>query len=177
MWCRLENVCNQMLDGDWIESKDQSDEGVRLIQTGNIGFGKFKDKEGKYHYISESTFDRLGCTEIFPGDILISRLPEPVGRSCMIPPLKSRMITAVDCTIIRVNNDCTIPKYFLEYTQSNSYFAFVNSLCAGTTRKRISRNNLAQVLFPLPPFNEQSRIVAKIEELFSTLDQMERNLV
>ena len=166
-----------MLDGDWIESKDQSDEGVRLIQTGNIGFGKFKDKEGKYHYISESTFDRLGCTEIFPGDILISRLPEPVGRSCIIPPLKSRMITAVDCTIIRVNNDCTIPKYFLAYTQSNSYFAFVNSLCAGTTRKRISRNNLAQVLFPLPPLNEQSRIVAKIEELFSTLNQMERNLV
>ena len=177
VWCRLEDVCNQMLDGDWIESKDQSDEGVRLIQTGNIGFGKFKDKEGKYHYISESTFDRLGCTEIFPGDILISRLPEPVGRSCIIPPLKSRMITAVDCTIIRVNNDCTIPKYFLAYTQSNSYFAFVNSLCAGTTRKRISRNNLAQVLFPLPPLNEQSRIVAKIEELFSTLNQMERNIV
>ena len=30
------------VDGDWIESKDQSPEGVRLIQTGNVGNGVFK---------------------------------------------------------------------------------------------------------------------------------------
>ena len=30
------------VDGDWIESNDLSDEGIRYITTGNIGQGKYK---------------------------------------------------------------------------------------------------------------------------------------
>ncbi len=74
-WCRIKDISSYIGDGDWIESKDQSENGIRLIQTGNIGLGSFKNKEGKYHFISEDTFNKLGCNEIFEGDILISRLP------------------------------------------------------------------------------------------------------
>lgn len=43
----ITSLCNVFIDGDWIESKDQSHEGIRLIQTGNVGDGVFKDKDGK----------------------------------------------------------------------------------------------------------------------------------
>ena len=76
---KLGEVCEVFTDGNWIESKDQSTEGIRLIQTGNIGFGFYKDKRDKARYISEETFIRLKCTEILPNDLLISRLPDPVG--------------------------------------------------------------------------------------------------
>ena len=76
---KLESICKVFADGDWIESKDQSNEGIRLVQTGNIGFGFFKDKDDKARYISEETFKRLNCTEILPGDLLVSRLPDQVG--------------------------------------------------------------------------------------------------
>lgn len=33
---RLEDICTVFTDGDWIESKDQSDEGIRLVQTGKL---------------------------------------------------------------------------------------------------------------------------------------------
>ena len=33
----LKALCTEISDGNWIESKDQSEEGIRLIQTGNIG--------------------------------------------------------------------------------------------------------------------------------------------
>lgn len=33
----VEQVCTVFADGDWIESKDQADDGIRLIQTGNVG--------------------------------------------------------------------------------------------------------------------------------------------
>ena len=82
---KLKEVCTFFADGDWIESSDQSDEGIRLIQTGNIGEGKYLEKETRAKYISESTFNKLSCTEVYPGDILVSRLPEPVGRACIIP--------------------------------------------------------------------------------------------
>ena len=42
---RLEDVCTVFTDGDWIESKDQSNEGIRLIQTGNIGEGIYLEKD------------------------------------------------------------------------------------------------------------------------------------
>ncbi len=47
----------------------------------------------------------------------------------------------------------------------------IESLQSGTTRKRISRKKLATIEFPLPPLPEQHLIVAKIEELFSSLDK------
>ena len=41
----------------------------------------------------------------------------------------------------------------------------------GTTISGLTKKQLKDVRFPLPPFNEQRRIVAKIEELFSELDK------
>ena len=40
----VEQVCTVFADGDWIESKDQADDGIRLIQTGNVGNGVYLDK-------------------------------------------------------------------------------------------------------------------------------------
>lgn len=70
----IEKVCTLFSDGDWIESKDQSDDGIRLIQTGNVGNGVYLDKGERARFIDESTFERLHCTEVLPNDILISRL-------------------------------------------------------------------------------------------------------
>ena len=176
-WTTIKNIVNYIGDGDWIESKDQSDKGIRLIQTGNIGFGTFKDKEGKYHYISENTFSRLGCNEIFEGDILISRLPEPVGRACILPKVPERMITAVDCTIIRLNEELFQKELFVYYTISNKYLELIKENCTGTTRLRISRSNLEKIFIPIPPLNEQKRILNRIKKLFETLDEIILNLV
>src|SRR5579883_386080 len=121
----LENLCEVFADGDWIESKDQSHKGIRLIQTGNVGEGIFKDRAEKARYISEDTFKRLRCTEIFEGDCLISRLPDPVGRSCILPETGERMITAVDCTIVRFNSKQLLPAFFNHYTQSDDYLSTV----------------------------------------------------
>src|SRR5437667_12285641 len=56
---------------------------------------KTLDRLDKARFISEEKFEELNCTEVFPGDILISRLPDPVGRACRVPFINSRMITSV----------------------------------------------------------------------------------
>lgn len=163
---RLVDTCKVFEDGDWVESKDQSPEGIRLIQTGNVGEGVFKDRGEKSRYISEETFERLRCTEIFKGDCLISRLPDPVGRSCLLPDTGWRMITAVDCTIVRFNLEQVIPEFFIYYSQSNDYLSTVDSETTGTTRKRISRSKLGQTPILVPPLSEQQRIVGILDEAF-----------
>jgi type I restriction enzyme, S subunit len=165
----LADGCSVFTDGDWVEKKDQSPSGIRLIQTGNVGDGSFKNRLSKARYISTDTFDDLKCTEIFAGDCLVSRLPDPVGRSCIIPETGERMITAVDCSIIRFKRDTVLPEFFRYYSQSRSYLATVDGHCTGATRRRISRKNLGKVPIPLPPLPEQERIVAILDEAFAAI--------
>jgi type I restriction enzyme S subunit len=172
---KLSLLCDMFTDGDWVESKDQSAEGIRLIQTGNVGEGVFKNRRDKSRFISEDTFNRLKCTEIIEGDCLVSRLPDPVGRSCLIPNTGDRMITAVDCTIIRLNKSRLLPEFFTYFTQSYSYLKTVESLTSGATRTRISRKNLGEVPIPLPPIPEQQRIVAILDQAFADIEKARAN--
>lgn len=171
----LGELCEVFADGDWVESKDQSTEGIRLIQTGNVGEGVFKDRAEKARYISDETFKRLRCTEIFEGDCLISRLPDPVGRSAILPDTGQRMITAVECTIVRFDQRQCLPAFFNYYSQSIEYLTTVAKECTGTTRSRISRSNLAQTPIPFPPLPEQQRIVAILHEAFDGIATAKAN--
>ncbi len=162
------SLCNVLTDGDWIESKDQSDSGIRLIQTGNIGNGIFIDKGDKKKYISKETFDRLKCNEVFEGDILISRLPSPAGRACIVPKLNERMITAVDCTIVRTDKSIISHDYCAQFMQSSKHFYYVASMMAGGTRQRISRRNLEDELISVPCLAEQR----KIADCLSSFDEV-----
>ena len=159
----LSSLCDTFIDGDWIEAKDQSDSGIRLIQTGNVGVGTFKDKGDKARYISEDTFNRLNCTEVVEGDILVSRLPDPVGRACIIPAGLGKSITAVDCTIIRLN-DKVLPKFFLEFTSTPDYAMQIKKVLSGTTRLRVSRSNLGKIQVPLPSVDKQQQFVTIAEQ-------------
>ena len=157
---KLMSLCEKFTDGDWIEAKDQSDFGVRLIQTGNVGLGEYIDKPTNKKWIAEETFERLNCEEVFAGDILISRLPEPAGRACIMPNLGVKMITAVDCTIVRTATHIN-PKCLLQYLSSQSYFDKVNTCLAGGTRQRISRSNLAAFDVPVPAKYEEQKAIGE----------------
>ena len=162
---RLDDICTVFNDGDWIESKNQSEKGIRLIQTGNIGEGKYLEKEERAKYISEETFNSLKCTEIFPGDILVSRLPEPVGRACIIPEKSERMITAVDCTICRPDKNIISKEYLCYFMQSKAYYTQLLNSITGTTRKRISRKNLGSIELNIPDKTTQKSVVEKLDLL------------
>ena len=160
---KLKKISTLFADGDWIETKDQSNDGIRLVQTGNIGNGYYIDKEAHSRYISDETFLRLNCTEILPGDILISRLPDPIGRGCILPNGIGKAITAVDCTIVRLK-DMVETEYLIGFTQTDLYRSQIESAKTGTTRKRISRKNLEKVLIPIPPIEKQMVFVELIKE-------------
>ena len=169
-WVEIEKVTEFFADGNWIESKDQSDSGIRLIQTGNIGIGEYLDKPQNARFISEDTFKQLNCTEVFLGDVLVSRLPDPVGRACIVPDLSVRQITAVDCSIIRFNKHRLLPELFVAFTKSDRYYENIEGYLTGSTRPRISRSNLGKVKIPLPPLEVQREIVAEIEGYQRVID-------
>ena len=172
---KLVSLCEKFTDGDWIEAKDQSHSGVRLIQTGNVGLGEYIDRPNNKKWISEETFVLLNCEEVLAGDILISRLPEPAGRACVVPKLGTKMVAAVDCTIARASTQIN-PKYLLQFLSSQSYFDEVNTCLAGGTRQRISRRNLADFDIPIPAKYQEQKAIGEflfcIDHLI-TLHQLE----
>src|SRR5687768_12247629 len=107
------NIVNSFVDGDWIESEHIINEGVRIIQTGNIGIGRYLDKAGSKKFISTASFKKLKCKKVFPGDLLICRLADPIGRCCIVPDLEEYFVTAVDVIILRPSK--LFSKLFLLY--------------------------------------------------------------
>ena len=87
-------------DGDWIESKDQDQYGdVRLIQLADIGDGKYLDKSKRF--LTHAKAIELGCTFLQRGDVLIARMPDPLGRACIFPGDSKEAVTVVDVCVVR----------------------------------------------------------------------------
>ena len=127
--------------------------------------------------MSNNTFEALHCEEVFEGDILISRLPEPAGRACIMPHLGTKMITAVDCTIVRVSNN-TNNEFLVQYLSSRKYFDEVNTCLAGGTRQRISRSNIANFDVPIPTKKkEQEAIGSFFTHLHNLITLHQRNAI
>ena len=136
--------------GDWIESKDQDPDGdVRLIQLADVGIGRFIDKSRRF--LTAETAQRLNCTFLERGDILIARRPDPIGRACIFPGVGQPAVTAVDVCIVRVDPDVLDSRYLVHYLNSSQAFRQISGKASGSTRQRISRSNLGTIEIPLPP--------------------------
>jgi type I restriction enzyme S subunit len=148
-----------MTDGDWILSSNMDQNGsIGVIQLKHVGVGEFLHKE--FNFITEETFKELKCTEVLPGDILISRMADPVARACIVPRLSFRCVTAVDVTILRVDDDVASASYIQFLCNSDVVKQRAEHAIRGTTRARITRKNLEGLSIPLPSLPEQQRIAA-----------------
>lgn len=169
---RIKNLADQeqidsFIDGDWIESPDISDEGIRYLTTGNVGDGQFK-RQGN-GFITEETFARLNCKYAYPEDLVIARLNAPYGRACILPDDFDRYVLAVDIVILRTKMN----RQFLCFQmQCDGYQKSVEDEAKGTTMKRISRTNLGKIPLAIPSVEEQSRIAAFLDQKCAEIDSV-----
>lgn len=163
-------------DGDWIEAEHITDKGVRLIQTGNIGVGRYIEKDAK-KYIFEESFEKLKCKELRKGDLLICRLAEPAGRSCILPDIgEDKVITSVDVTIFRPSSEVANREFYNQYFSSSDWFKSVLEQVGGTTHKRISRGALGRISVCYPNAEEQSAIATILSDMDSEIQALEQRL-
>jgi type I restriction enzyme S subunit len=157
------------VDGDWVESKDQNPNGdVRLIQLADIGDSFYVDKS--HRFLTHQTAIKLGCTFLERGDVLIARMPDPLGRACIFPGDTKTAVTVVDVCVVRGENEHFDQKWLMHFINAPKFRERINKLQSGSTRKRISRGNLSTLELPIPPRAEQTRIVEKLEALLFDLD-------
>lgn len=155
------------MDGDWINSDIIESEGIRYLTTGNVGAGEYKEQGDSF--ISEESFSRLNCLTVLPGDVLISRLNEPIARACIVPDTYDKYVVAVDNVVLRP--DIEWNKQYLIYCMNTSRYAEeAKLLAAGTTMQRISRTKLGTLGLPKPPLSTQDKIVSYLNEVIKKID-------
>lgn len=151
-------------DGDWIETKDQDPDGdVRLIQLADIGDGEFRDRSARL--VTSETARRLNCTFLEEGDLLIARMPDPLGRACVFPGVGQPAITAVDVFVWRPSPSGPSARWLMHFVNSSDIRNRMAEQAGGTTRQRIAGGRVKKIEISVPPFPEQRRIVAKIDSL------------
>ncbi|WP_272515291.1 MULTISPECIES: restriction endonuclease subunit S [unclassified Providencia] len=163
-------------DGDWIEAEHITNKGIRLIQTGNIGVGRYVDKDTK-KYIFKESFEKLKCKELHEGDLLICRLAEPAGRACIFPYIgEDKVITSVDVTIFRPLHEVTSREFYNQYFSSSDWFKSVLEQVGGTTHKRISRGALGRISVRYPNIEEQTAIATMLSDMDKEIQALEQRL-
>ena len=142
-------------------------EGISLIRSMNVHNGFFKYDQ--LAHISEEQAEQLNNVIVEPGDVLINITGASVARSCIVPNdvLPARVNQHV--SIVRIKEGCATPEYI---NNAFTIQSFQNQLLfiagtGGATREAITKQQLEELLIPLPPMHLQvkfSKMYTKIEQ-------------
>ncbi len=142
--------------GSNLKAADYTETGVRIIQLQNIGDGEFLDNY-KIYTSEEKANELLSCN-IYPGEIILSKMGDPVARGCFIPNIERRFLMASDGIRI-VPDDNKVDNYFLlSFIDDTIFRTEAIKVSTGSTRQRIGLDDLKGLKIPLPPLPEQKAI-------------------
>ena len=79
--------------------------------------------------------------------------------------------------ILRTFPDTIMPEYILYIVKTESFLVGGKQTCAGVVgQQRISKDYVCDYLVPVPPLNEQVRIIKKCAEIMTMLHNIEKSL-
>lgn len=103
-------------------------------------------------------------------------MPDPIGRACIIEDIDSKMITAVDCCIARVDSTNSYNRYLMHLLNTREFLHKANLLASGTTRQRIARKSLEAIKVPKPELKFQKAIAEKLDIILQSVTQTESQI-
>ena len=106
-----------------------------------------------------------------PNDILFARTGGTVGKSFLVSEVPCESIYAG--YLIRTRYSSLLcPQYLKFFMESPLYWQQLKSGTTATAQPNCNGQTLAKMLLPLPPANEQLRIVANLVRAFAIIDKM-----
>ena len=106
------------------------------------------------------------------GDVLYSKLRTYLNKVLVAPE-------AGYCTteIIPIKSyDCVIPEYLCAWLRSPFFLSYTAECCYGVKMPRLSTSDARKGIIPLPPINEQKRIVQKLNEISTSLEILSNSI-
>ena len=128
---------------------------VRFIRITDINEnGKLKQYDEKYIDINENNKEYL----LEKDDILMARTGATYGKTVKFSEDYSAIYASFLIKLL-LEKELILPSYYWHFTQSSFYWKQANFLVTGGGQPQFNANVLSKVLIPLPPLEEQQRIV------------------
>jgi len=169
-WFRLESICEQITDGEHATPERIHEHQVPLITAKNVrdGFMDFTYTDWVSYETASKAWER--CHPIV-GDILLVCVGATTGRLCILRKKKD-MVLVRSVALIRPTTTIDVDYLAL---------ALSSPLCQSeiwekvkvTAQPCLYLNRMKSLSIPLPPFAEQHRIVAKVDEIMTLCNQLE----
>ncbi len=170
-WVRLENLCSLITDGTH-KTPSYTTDGVRFLSVKDISNGYFDLSNTKY--ISQAEHDVL-TQRCKPeqGDVLICRIGT-LGKALTVD-IDLKFSIFVSLGLIKPIKK-ELAKYIETVINSGYGFSWIQKVKVGggTHTFKINLDDLRLFPIPLPPLDEQKRIVARIEELLPYVERYEQ---
>lgn len=123
---------------------------------------------------------KKGFTHFAEGDVALAKITPCFqnGKSAVMQNLKNGFgAGTTELHIFRPIEQTISPEYVLIYLKSSHYLTEGIPRMTGTAgQKRVPTDYFADNYFPLPPLEEQKRIVEKVEELMRLCNKLENLL-
>lgn len=175
-WVRLNDICVYLQRG---KSPKYSD-----IKKIPVIAQKCNQWEGfqleKAQFIDPDTLEKYADERLLQDkDILINSTGlGTVGRNQIYPASENPYGIAVadsHVTVVRLNSNAILPEYFFHYWRNPSVQLVIEDQTSGSTKqKELALATIQSYIVPVPPLEEQHRIVAKIEEILPYIDQYDK---
>lgn len=135
---------------------------IKYVRTSDISRGGIYWDEVPFCELEPEDIDKFRVRE---DDILVSRAGS-VGVSLRIGEVPYDAVFA--SYLIRFKSlELVLPKYIECFLKSQDYWRSISEFSAGIAIPNVNASKLAELEVPLPPVNEQCRIVAKLEKLLT----------
>jgi type I restriction enzyme S subunit len=116
---------------------------------------------------------RMNGTSVEAGDVLLNITGASIGRSSIVPDDLGETNVSQHVAIVRLIDKSL--RFFIHLCLISPHIqASIMQMQVGISREGLSMRSLRDFLIPLPPLEEQKRIVAKVDELMQLCDELER---
>ena len=149
------------------------DSGIPFLRSQNVWNDGLKLDD--VEYIPNEVHLKMNNTKVVPGDVLLNITGASLGRTTIFPKELEEANVSQHVTIIRL-----IDGLMARFVHLGILSPLVQRLVwgrqVGMAIEGLSKKVLEQFEFPVPPLNEQHRIVAKVDELMTLCDQLKAQL-
>ena len=174
-WVRFVDLCSVLTCG-YASTPKYEKTGKAFISAKNVKPYKFLLDD--YKFISEELYSKLTAnTKPEKGDILLTRVGAGIGEATIID-VDLDFAIYVSLTLIKLIKNKVVAKYILLYINSPFFRELMIESTFGknTSQGNLNVKKLRELPIPLPPIEEQKRIVSKVESLMKICDLLEEKI-
>jgi type I restriction enzyme S subunit len=174
-WVRLESLSHLITKGSspkWQGvAYTENPEDILFVTSENVGVNCLLLDKKKY---VEKHFNEVEPRSILKkGDILMNIVGGSIGRTAVYDIDDLANINQAVC-LIRVFGEIIEKEYLLKFFNSETCRGYMFDKQVDNARANLSMGSVSKFVIPLPPIEEQSRVVAKVDELMALCDQLEQ---